>query len=75
MAKHLVVLSLARVRPKALFIGYNSKTKAVALPEPEKRGTWALIHRLEAAGIRVLKKEMRDGRVRKMACLDLFTVF
>jgi hypothetical protein len=36
----------------------------VKLPEPDKRKTWQLIHSLDAKGIRVLKKEMRDkGKV------------
>jgi len=60
-----------RIKPKAVFIGYNSHPKSVPLLEPEKRKTWQLIHNLKENGIRVLEKEMRDKRVRKMAYRDI----
>jgi hypothetical protein len=56
-----------------VFIGYNSRPKAVSLPEPDKKKVWALVDNLEDAGIRVLKKEMRDGRVKKRAYRDFTT--
>lgn len=59
------------IKPKAVFVGYNSHPNAVSLPEPEKAKTWKLIHGLESEGIRVLKKEMRDKRVQKQAYRDL----
>ena len=59
------------IKPKAVFVGYNSRPKAVKLPEPDKKKTWQLIHRLEEKGIQVLKKEMRDRRVIKKAYRDL----
>jgi hypothetical protein len=59
------------IRTAAVFIGFNSHPKAVPLPEPNKKKTWALIHALESKGITVLKKELRDGRVRKKAYRDL----
>ena len=52
------------------FVGFNSHPKAVPLPEPDKKKAWQLIHTLKDAGIRVLKKEMRDKRVRKKAYRD-----
>jgi hypothetical protein len=58
------------INPQAVFVGYNSHTEAVSLPEPEKKKTWQLIHELERKGIQVLKKEMRDKRVRKKAYRD-----
>lgn len=61
---------IENIKPKAVFIGYNSRPKAVTLPEPEKKKTWQLIHHLESRGIRVLKKEMRDNRVKKRAYRD-----
>jgi hypothetical protein len=61
---------LASIQPKAVFIGYNSEDKAVSLPEPLKKKTWELIHTLGGIGIQVLKKEMRDKRVKKMAYRD-----
>ena len=60
------------IKPKAVFIGYNSRPRAVELPEPEKKKTWQLIHSLEEKGIQVLKKEMRDRRVTKKAYRDLW---
>jgi hypothetical protein len=59
------------IKPEAVFVGYNSHPKAVQLPEPDKKKVWKLIRALEDAGITVLKKEMRDGRVRKKAYRDL----
>jgi hypothetical protein len=61
---------LLNIKPKAVFIGYNSHPKNVPLPEPEKQKTWKLIHSLEERNIQVLKKEMRDKRVRKKAYRD-----
>jgi len=58
------------LKPQAVFIGYNSHPEAVHLPEPDNKKTWQLIHDLERKGIPVLKKEMRDKRVRKMAYRD-----
>jgi hypothetical protein len=58
------------IKPKAVFVGYNSHPEAVSLPEPDKKKAWQLIHDLEKKGIRVLKKEMRDKRVRKKAYRD-----
>jgi hypothetical protein len=58
------------IRPAAVFIGFNSRPNAVQLREPDKKKMWQLIHALEDASIRVLKKEMRDGRVRKCAYRD-----
>jgi len=58
------------IKPKAVFIGYNSHPEAVSLPEPDKKKTWQLIHVLESSGIRILKKEMRDRRVKKKAYRD-----
>jgi hypothetical protein len=61
---------IMNIKPKAVFVGYNSHPKKVPLPEPLKKKTWQLIHSLEEGGIQVLKKEMRDRRVRKMAYRD-----
>ena len=61
---------IENIKPKAVFIGYNSRPKAVTLPEPKKKKTWQLIHHLESVGIRVLKKEMKDKRVKKKAYRD-----
>jgi hypothetical protein len=58
------------IKPKAVFIGYNSKPKEVSLPEPPKGKTLELIQTLEEAGIQVLRKEMRDGSVAKKAYRD-----
>ena len=58
------------LKPQAVFIGYNSHPEVVSLPEPHKNKTWQLIHALETKGIPVLKKEMRDRRVRKKAYRD-----
>jgi hypothetical protein len=61
---------IVSISPKAVFIGYNSHPNKVPLPEPEKKKTWQLIHILEECRIQVLKKEMRDKRVRKRAHRD-----
>jgi hypothetical protein len=61
---------IKNIHPEVVFIGYNSHPEKVPLPEPEKKKTWQLIHSLERCGIRVLKKEMRDKRVRKKAYRD-----
>jgi hypothetical protein len=66
----IFIRQIVSLRPRAVFIGYNSRPERVQLPEPDKRKTWQLIHSLDAKGIKVLKKEMRDKRVLKKAYRD-----
>jgi hypothetical protein len=61
---------IVSLRPRAVFIGYNSRPERVKLPEPDRRKTWKLIHGLQAKGVRVLKKEIRDKRTTKKAYRD-----
>jgi hypothetical protein len=56
-------------------VGYNSHPKIVSLKEPEKKKTWQLTHGLENHSIRILKKEMRDKRVRKKAYRDFVSAY
>ena len=44
------------VKPCAVFIGYNSKPKAVPLPEPSKEKTLQLVSTLEKDGLKVFKR-------------------
>lgn len=55
------------IKPKAVFIGYNSHPSSVPLPEPNMEKTLDLIVALKNNGARVLLKEMR-----KMAYRDFF---
>jgi hypothetical protein len=61
---------IVNIKPKAVFIGYNSYPNTVPLLEPYRKKTWQLIHTLEGKGIKVFKKEMRDKRVTKKAYRD-----
>jgi hypothetical protein len=59
------VKSILAIKPIAVFIGYNSHPKAIALNEPDMEKTLDLIVALKNYGIRVLTKELR-----KMAYRD-----
>jgi hypothetical protein len=48
------------VKPKCVFICYNSKPDKVKLPEPSKEKTMELILRVESKGVKVLTKNMLD---------------
>ncbi len=50
---------LVQLHPEAIWIGYNSKPKAVKLPEPPIKKTLEFVKRLEEHGIEVRKKTMR----------------
>lgn len=50
---------LVRLNPEAIWIGYNSKPKAVKLPEPPLEKTLNFIDAIERNGIEVRKKTMR----------------
>jgi len=60
------------LKPRVVFIGYNSHPESVKLPEPDRKKLWKLIHILEDKNIHVLKKEMRDRRVMKKAYKDAY---
>lgn len=50
---------LIRLNPEAVWLGYNSKPRAVKLPEPSLEKTLQFVEALEAHGIEVRKKTMR----------------
>ena len=58
---------LISIKPKAVFIGYNSHPKAVPLPEPSWDMVLSLWRILRRNGIRVLPKEMRREYILKQA--------
>jgi hypothetical protein len=60
------------VKPKCVFIGYNSKPDKVKLPEPSKEKTLELIKRLESKGVKVLTKNMRDANITHYQYKDYF---
>ena len=60
------------VNPKAVFIGYNSRPKAVSPPEPRWDKFLALWRVLRRSGVRVLPKETRKDYIPKRAYRDLY---
>ena len=50
---------MVQLNPEAIWIGYNSKPRAVNLPEPPREKTLRFIETLEAHGIEVRRKTMR----------------
>jgi len=58
------------IRPKGVFIGYNSHPKSVPLPEPTWDKFLALWRLLRRNGIRVLPKETRRDYIPKCAYRD-----
>jgi hypothetical protein len=58
------------IRPRAVFIGYNSAPKEVMLPEPPLKKTLKLIGELRSLGMRVYEKDMRDPTIKKNAYRD-----
>lgn len=59
---------IARIKPEAVFIGYNNHPNQVKLIEPNMEKTLDLIVALKNKGIHVLTKELR-----KMAYKDLYS--
>ena len=58
------------IKPKAVFIGYNSHPKATPLSEPTWDKFLALWRLLRRNGIRVLPKETRRNYIPKCAYRD-----
>ena len=54
----MMIIALA---PEYVWIGYNSRPKQVHLPEPSLAKTMRLIADIEAAGIPVKRKNMREA--------------
>lgn len=50
---------ITEAEPEFVWIGYNSKPKAVRLPEPSLEKTAELIRLLKASGIQVRGKNLR----------------
>jgi len=61
---------LISIKPKAVFIGYNSKPKSVSLQEPSWEKFLALWRILRRNGIKVLPKETRKDYIPKQAYRD-----
>ena len=51
---------VAAVKPECVWVGFNSKVKEVQLPEPSQEKIEQLIERIEAAGIEVRRKKMKN---------------
>jgi DNA repair photolyase len=51
-----LVKMIVGIKPKAVFIGYNTKPKAVPLPEPSKEKTPKLVTKLKRRGLTVFKR-------------------
>lgn len=54
---------IVEVSPMSVWVGYNSRPRAVQLPEPSLAKTMKLIDNLKDAGIEVREKEMREAFV------------
>lgn len=53
------IAMIGRINPEYVWIGYNSKPKAVQLPEPSKEKLKRFIKELRATGIEVRGKDLR----------------
>jgi hypothetical protein len=62
---------IVQINPRCTFIGYNSKPKAVQLPEPSMEKTFKLIEALGDNHINIMTKDMR-GKAEKHAYTDFF---
>ncbi len=50
---------LISLKPEYLWLGFNSRSRSVSLPEPTAEKVLALVHRLNKAGIGIREKDLR----------------
>ena len=62
---------LVEIKPKVVFVGYNSHPLVVRLPEPNENKTFTLIDALKRKGLTVLTKDLH-GLAEKYAYRDFF---
>ena len=48
------------IQPEYIWLGYNSRSKQVDLPEPSDEKLISLISRLKTSGINIREKELRE---------------